>query len=91
MHELKQDKKIVSVGKDNYEVKENTIFQSTYLYTGDQLRLEGADPMLSKKAAELISPYLKSKNLTVNIFDWNENASHRWPSQDIKAIYHSLY
>ena len=78
--------------KENYYSADTSFFyHGDYFMKGDVIRVEEISPDISLKAANLLSPHLKSVNFTVTLFHFDKSNTARYAPQDFENIYSAFY
>ena len=84
--DLQDQKRFLKISQNKFELLKSTYIEGHYLYQGDRIRLEGIEVESLKKAADLISPLIKTKQLRIIFYHLHPNVVKMYPHDALEDI-----
>ncbi len=84
--ELTDSSRFTNLGGQRYELNKSTYLNGYYLYRGDRLRLEAAEPEALTAAASLLADWLPPAERTVAFYHLDTTTIKYFPNDELERI-----
>lgn len=85
--ELKGSQDFSRINDNFFLVRRNCRLNGVSFLKGDYIRIECIDPGVTLKAAEMISPHLHDKKITVSLYNLNNELINNYENENVEKIY----
>jgi hypothetical protein len=76
------------ITSNTWRVKKARYYSGTYLYEGDEIRLEQISQDLLQKATQELGQYFQGKRYTLLLYHLHEQLEATFPAQSLQKIFH---